>query len=58
VTFFMLACGLSWIQESPLGTEAPFSQAEKAGGDFGEISEGSGVRRSALSLTTGSIKEV
>jgi hypothetical protein len=56
-TFFVLACGLSWIQESPLGREAPFSQAEKAGGDFGEISEVSGVRSSARSLTTSAIKE-
>jgi hypothetical protein len=39
VTFFVLACRLSWILESPLGTKAPFPQAEKAGGDLDEITE-------------------
>jgi hypothetical protein len=58
VTFFVLACGLYWILESPLGTKAPFPQAEKAGGDLDEITEVVGVRSSARSPATGAIKEV
>jgi hypothetical protein len=53
-TFFVLAYALSWILESPLGTEAPFPQAEKAGGNFGDLTEVFGVR----SPTTSAIKEV
>ena len=58
VTFFVLAYGLSWIQESPLGTESPFLQVEKVGGDLGEITEVFGVRSSARSLATSQMKEV
>jgi hypothetical protein len=49
VTYFVLAYGLSWIQESPLGTVSPFPQAEKAraGGASEDLVEVLGVRSSA-----------
>jgi hypothetical protein len=58
LTLFVLAYGRSWIQERPLGIEASFPQAERAGGGFGEITEVFGARSSARRLATTTIKEV